>query len=238
MMCDSATVSETSLDKWSIWRSFEPSHCSCHQTHRRYILGRTTQSLLPKLPKLSRHWSLGGGGRSWSLGGGCISWWNPNWDTESLSREVLWLNRVCRMVKWSARVPKDWQTGVNIPIQKIGGRREAQVSVLCKQRQCTAAGGEVSSALWWCSRVTGGERSKIDEANVVLPELPRRALATLKKQPRWRNRWLDLRPCLVPPWCGVSRTTCDCGRPWGISSPPRAAAPHDPTEKKSGGDDQ
>jgi len=38
--------------------------------------------------------------------------------------------------------------------------------------------------------------------------------------------WLHLRPCLVPCWCGASRTiwNCFCCWSWCISSPPRAAA--------------
>ena len=37
--------------------------------------------------------------------------------------------------------------------------------------------------------------------------------------------WLHLRPCSVPSWCGASRTIWDCCWSWGISGPPRAAAP-------------
>jgi len=37
--------------------------------------------------------------------------------------------------------------------------------------------------------------------------------------------WLHLRPCLVSSWCGASRIIWNCCQPWGISSPPRAAAP-------------
>jgi len=33
------------------------------------------------------------------------------------------------------------------------------------------------------------------------------------------------RPCLVPFWCGGSRTISDCWKSWVISSPPRATAP-------------
>jgi len=36
---------------------------------------------------------------------------------------------------------------------------------------------------------------------------------------------LHPRPCLVPPWCGASRTIRDCWKPWGISSPPKDAIP-------------
>jgi len=36
--------------------------------------------------------------------------------------------------------------------------------------------------------------------------------------------WLHLRPCLVPSWCGASRTIWDCCWSWEISSPPWAAA--------------
>jgi len=31
--------------------------------------------------------------------------------------------------------------------------------------------------------------------------------------------WLHLRPCLVPSWCGASKTMWDCLKPWGVSSP-------------------
>ena len=37
--------------------------------------------------------------------------------------------------------------------------------------------------------------------------------------------WLHLRPCLVPSWCGSSRTTWDCCWSWGIFGHPGAAAP-------------
>ena len=37
--------------------------------------------------------------------------------------------------------------------------------------------------------------------------------------------WLHLQPCLVPSWCGVIRTVWSCSWSWGISSPPRIAAP-------------
>jgi len=31
--------------------------------------------------------------------------------------------------------------------------------------------------------------------------------------------WLHLQPCLVPSWCGASRTVWDFSWPWGISIP-------------------
>ena len=37
--------------------------------------------------------------------------------------------------------------------------------------------------------------------------------------------WLHLRPCLVPSWCGASRTIWDCCWSRGISGRPGAAAP-------------
>jgi len=36
---------------------------------------------------------------------------------------------------------------------------------------------------------------------------------------------ITLRPCLVPSFCGASRTIWDCCWPWGIPSPPTAATP-------------
>ena len=36
--------------------------------------------------------------------------------------------------------------------------------------------------------------------------------------------WLHFRPCLVPSWCGASRTTWDCCWSWGILGPHKAAA--------------
>jgi len=46
--------------------------------------------------------------------------------------------------------------------------------------------------------------------------------------------WLHLRPCLVPSWCGASRTIWDCCWLWGISGPPRAAAPASLPKGKAG----
>jgi len=46
--------------------------------------------------------------------------------------------------------------------------------------------------------------------------------------------WLYLRPCLVPSWCGSSRTTWDCCWLWGISGPPRDAAPATLPKGKTG----
>jgi len=47
----------------------------------------------------------------------------------------------------------------------------------------------------------------------------------VKRTPKGQVEWLHLRPCLVPSWCGASKTIWDCCWSWGISSPPRAAAP-------------
>jgi len=35
---------------------------------------------------------------------------------------------------------------------------------------------------------------------------------------------LRLRPCLLPSWCGTSRTNRGCWKLWSVPSPPRAAA--------------
>ena len=52
----------------------------------------------------------------------------------------------------------------------------------------------------------------------------------------WLNQWesgpkviqgpggVTTWPCMVPSWCGASRTIRDCCWPWGILSPPRTAA--------------
>ena len=37
--------------------------------------------------------------------------------------------------------------------------------------------------------------------------------------------WLHLQHCLVPSWCGATRTISNCCGSWGISCPPNAAAP-------------
>jgi len=46
--------------------------------------------------------------------------------------------------------------------------------------------------------------------------------------------WLHLWPCLVPSWCGASRTIWDHCWLWGISGPPWAAAPTTPPKRKAG----
>ena len=47
--------------------------------------------------------------------------------------------------------------------------------------------------------------------------------------------WLHLRPCLVPSWCGNSRTIWkSCCWLWGISGPPRAVAPATLPKAKAG----
>ena len=46
--------------------------------------------------------------------------------------------------------------------------------------------------------------------------------------------WLHLRPCLVPSWCGTSRTTWDCCWSWGISSLHKTAAPATRPREKVG----
>ena len=46
--------------------------------------------------------------------------------------------------------------------------------------------------------------------------------------------WLHLWPCLVPSWCGDSRTVWNCCWSWGISSPSRAAAPATLPKGKAG----
>jgi len=44
--------------------------------------------------------------------------------------------------------------------------------------------------------------------------------------------WPYLQPCLVPSWCGNSRTIWNCCWPWGISGPSRSVAPRlSPKEK-------
>jgi len=61
---------------------------------------------------------------------------------------------------------------------------------------------------------------------------------SMGKRPRWSSTdqvaWLHLRPCLVPCWCGASRTIWNCCWSWGISGPPRASAPRlSPKERRA-----
>ena len=46
--------------------------------------------------------------------------------------------------------------------------------------------------------------------------------------------WLHLRSCLVLSWCGANRNIWNCCWPWGISSPPRVAAPASLPKEKAG----
>jgi len=48
---------------------------------------------------------------------------------------------------------------------------------------------------------------------------------------RWRS-WLHLRPCLVPSWCGASRTIWYCCWSWGISCPPIGLLPPQQSPEK------
>ena len=45
---------------------------------------------------------------------------------------------------------------------------------------------------------------------------PREAVQSLSKD---QVTWLHLRPCLVPSWCGASRTIWNCFWSWGIPVP-------------------
>ena len=59
----------------------------------------------------------------------------------------------------------------------------------------------------------------------VCPECPRWdwRVKSCWVHPREGVEWLHLRSCLVPSWCGASRTIWDFCWPWGISGPLRAA---------------
>jgi len=45
-----------------------------------------------------------------------------------------------------------------------------------------------------------------------------------KRSSKDQVEWLQLQPCLVPSWCGASRTIWDCCWSRGIWGPPRTAA--------------
>ena len=55
-----------------------------------------------------------------------------------------------------------------------------------------------------------------------------------KRSPKDQAEWLHPGPCLVPSWCGASRTMRDCCWPRDISSPPRAAAHTTLPRRKAG----
>ena len=62
---------------------------------------------------------------------------------------------------------------------------------------------------------------KIVEANPACYTHAKKAHRSSKNQ----VVWLHLRPCLFPSCCGANRTIRKFLKPWGISSPPRAAVP-------------
>ena len=49
---------------------------------------------------------------------------NPTWMLKALSRRVLWLTRVCQVIWCFGRAPKDWLTGLVIPVSKKADRME------------------------------------------------------------------------------------------------------------------
>ena len=53
-----------------------------------------------------------------------------------------------------------------------------------------------------------------------------------QKSSKARVKWLPLWPCLVPSWCGASRTIWNFCWPWGISSLPTAVTSAISLEKK------
>jgi len=74
--------------------------------------------------------------------------------------------------------------------------------------------------------------------SAISPECSRQVLLAISTSKQSRvlpktMEWLHLRRCLVPFSRRARRTTWDCCWPWGVSSPPTAAAP-DTQDKKSG----
>ena len=80
---------------------------------------------------------------------------------------------------------------------------------------------EISAALVWpCVQYASG---KIGETSHAKWKTTHEKAAQMSSMDQVAS--VHLRPCLVPSLCGVSGTVASFWKPWGISSPPKAADP-------------
>jgi len=84
------------------------------------------------------------------------------------------------------------------------------------------------SQLRWFDHVTRTSQER-SARQVLLAYTHGKASQRLTKD---QMAWLHLWRCLVPPWCGASRTIRNCWKSWGISSLIRSTAPASPCEEK------